>query len=89
MSQQMHTTVLYIIYGLLGASSFGMIFMGAFLMRSKGNGLSAISNNNLSLFENVKSYGVEKGMQKVCLVLTVLVFLSIIAYSIVLKVGVK
>lgn len=89
MSQQMYTVLLYIIYGTLGVSSIGMIFMCAFLMRSKGNGLSAISNNNLSLFENVKSYGVEKRMQKVCFVLTTLVFISVIAYSIVLKVGIQ
>lgn len=89
MSQQMYSIILNCIYIILGISSVVMIFMVAFMMRGKGNGLSAISNSNLSLFENIKSYGIEKGMQKVCAIFTILMFVAIIAYPIVLKVGVK
>lgn len=80
------SVVLNIIYVVLGVVSIFSIIMIAFLMKGKGNGLSAISNNNLSLFENIKSYGIEKNMQKVCAVLTFMMFATIITYLVIMKV---
>lgn len=89
MNQTVYNILLNSIYGTMGISGFILIIFIAFSMHSKGNGLSAISNSNLSLFENVKSYGVEKGMQKVCAIFTVLMFVAIIGYLVVVKIGVK
>lgn len=73
----------------MGVSGFVLIIFIVFSMHSKGNGLSAISNSNLSLFENVKSYGVEKGMQRVCTIFTLLMYVAIIGYLVVVKIGTK
>ena len=87
MNATLYNILLYAIYGVMILCSIVLIFFVAFMMRSKGNGLSAISNSNLALFETTKSYGVEKGMQRVCTVCTLLMFCAVVGYLVVLKIG--
>lgn len=89
MSQSIYTILTNTIYGVMGVSGLVLIFFVSFMMQSKGNGLSAIANSNLSLFENVKSYGVEKKIQKICIFFTFLMFASIVGCLVIAKIGVK
>lgn len=66
-------------------SSIGLCLFVGFFQTSKSNGMSTITGEGLQLFANRKLRGVDKRIQNIVIVLTIILLICVTVYPVILK----
>lgn len=70
---------------IIWVASIGLCLFVGFFQTSKSNGMSTITGEGLQLFANRKLRGVDKRVQNIVIVLTVILLVCVTVYPLVLK----